>query len=325
MGNYHDQIGTDSRPDLSFDSIDALPVKRFDSKILFDPFEEQFNLPPAFVIVCDLFSVAVGDIGKQDNILIVFGINQMNTSQGFRVTMLGLLAGQPDDLVALQAGRTINWGGGFPIEPQILFGSNDKPTSTAVQVIQALVIQIRTIHNVDAAGHDWDHIQDVDIVGSSVRYVNKRWYSPLQVHNRVNFNSCLVLSKLCPWEQRQAQVNSRRVQSFHRFGDLVVTVKLLSMNDQYHSQIMINLPGTVCIGIGHSTEWYVGFDAHMIATSPQSIEGGSEVSEAIPEGELCEAHTKELIPTCKFLCTVISFVFGYNFPEFIFGNNIHKL
>lgn len=179
MGNYHDQIGTDSRPDLSFYSIDALPVKCFDSKILFDPFKEQFNLPPAFVIVCDLLDLTVGDISKQDNILIVFGIDQMNTSQGFRVTMFGLRSSQPDDLVALQAGRTIDWSGGFSIKPQILFGSNDKTTSTAVQVIQALVIQIGTIHNVDAASHDWNHIQNVDIVGATIGNMDKCGYSPL--------------------------------------------------------------------------------------------------------------------------------------------------
>jgi hypothetical protein len=40
MGNYHDQIGTDGCPDLSFDGIDALPIKRLDSQVLFDPFEE---------------------------------------------------------------------------------------------------------------------------------------------------------------------------------------------------------------------------------------------------------------------------------------------
>jgi hypothetical protein len=332
MGNYHDQIGADSRPDLSFDGIDALPIKRLDSSRihsgLFDPFEVQFpeeSGPPAFVIITDLFGIAVGDIGKKNNILIVFGINQTNTSQGFRVTMLGLLAGQPDDLVALQAGRGIDRRRGFSIEPQILFGSNDKEASSLMQVVQAFVIQIRTVHNVDAAGHDWNHIQDVDVVGPSVRYVNKRRYSAFQVHQCMEFDRGFLLSKLCPWEQRQAQVNGRGVQGFHRFGDLVFAIKLLSMNDQYHSQVMINLPGAVCIGIGQGAEWYVGFDAHMIATRPQGIEGGSEVSEAIAEGELSEAHAKELIPAFKFLCTIISFVLSNYFSKIIFRNNIHKL
>lgn len=325
MGNYHNQIGTDGRPDLGFDGIDTLPIKRLDSKILFDPFEKQFNLPPAFVIVCDLFGVAIGDIGKQDYILIVFGIDQVYTSQEFRVTMFGFLAGQPDDLVALQAGRTIDWSGGFSIEPQILFSSNDKEASSFVQMIQSLVIQIPAIHNVDAASHNRNHIQNIDIVCASVSYVNKRRYSAFQVHNCVNFNSCLVLAKLCPWEQRQTQVNGRGVQRFHRFGELVFAIKLLGLGDQYHSQVMINLPGAIGIGIRQGAEWYVGFDSHMITTRTQGIEGGSEVSEAIPEGKLSEAHAKELIPAFKFLCTIISFVMSNYFSKIIFRNVIHKL
>jgi len=169
MGNYHDQVGTYGRPDLGFDGIDALPVKRLDAKILFDPFEEQFNLPMTFVVVCDLLGIAVGNIGKQDNVLIVF------------------------------------------------------------------------------------------------------------------------------------------------------------MVDQYHSQIMINLPRSVCIGIGQSAEWHVGFDSHMITTRAERIEGGSQIPEAIAKSELSEAHTKELIPAREFLCTVISFVLLNYFSKFIFGNNIHKL
>lgn len=78
-------------------------------------------------------------------------VDQMYAPQELRVTMLRLLAGQTDDLVALQAGRAIDWGGGLSIELQILFGTNDKQSSIVVQVIQALVIQIRTIHYIDAA------------------------------------------------------------------------------------------------------------------------------------------------------------------------------
>jgi len=325
MGNYHDQIGTDGCPDLGFNGIDALPIKFLDSKILLDPFEEQFDLPPAFVVVCDLLGITIKNIGKQDNILIVLMIDEMYTPQGLRVTMLGILVGQPDDLVALQAGRAIDWSGGFSIESQILFSPDDKQTSSLVQVIQAFVIQIPAIHNVDTACHDWNHIQDVDVVGPSVRYVNKCWYSTFQIHQCMEFDRSFVLSKLCPWEQRQAQVNSRGVQGFHRFGEVVFAIKLLGMSDQYHGQVMINLSGTIGICIIQGAEWYVGFDSHMITTRSQSVEGGSEVSEAIAEGKLTEAHAKELIPAFKFLCTIISFVLSNYFSKIIFRNNIHKL
>lgn len=98
MGNYHDQIGANSRPNLGLDGIDTRPIKRFNPKILFDQFEEQFDLPPAFVILTDLFSFAITDIGKQNNILIIFRADQPNPPQGFRITIFRFLSRQSNDL-----------------------------------------------------------------------------------------------------------------------------------------------------------------------------------------------------------------------------------
>jgi len=40
-------INRDSNPDLGFYRVLGCAVKGFDSKILFDPFEEEFDLPTA--------------------------------------------------------------------------------------------------------------------------------------------------------------------------------------------------------------------------------------------------------------------------------------
>ena len=88
MAYYHDQIGTNGSPYLSFDGIDALPIERFDSQVLFDPFEEQFDLPTTLVIIGDLAGITMGYVGQQNNVLIILLVNQTHTSQRFRVIML---------------------------------------------------------------------------------------------------------------------------------------------------------------------------------------------------------------------------------------------
>jgi hypothetical protein len=72
MANYYDQICTDRSPDLCFDSIDALPIERFYSQVLFDPFKEQLDLPAAFVIVGNLAGITIWLCWSTNNILIVF-------------------------------------------------------------------------------------------------------------------------------------------------------------------------------------------------------------------------------------------------------------
>ena len=166
--NYHDQIGTDGGPYLCFDGIDALSIERFDSQVLFDPFEEQFDLPATLVIASDLAGITMGYVGQQNNVLIILLVNQTHTSQRLRVMMLGLLPCQADHLITLQAARGVDGCGGFSIELQILPSPDDKATALTVQVIQPLEIQISPIHNVDTACQNRDHIQDVYIMGLAI-------------------------------------------------------------------------------------------------------------------------------------------------------------
>jgi hypothetical protein len=325
MAIYHDQIGADGRPYLCFHSIDALPIEGFDPQILLDPFEEQLDLPATFIILANPGSVTIGNVGQQHNILIVLLVNQTDTPQRFRVTILGLIPCQPDDLIALQTGRGVDGCGGFSVELQIHPGSDDKATALSVQVIQPLEIQISPIHKVDAAGKDRDHIQDLHIIGLAIENMDKCGDSALQIHDGVNFNGSLLPAKPGLREQRQTQVNGRGVQDFNRFGHLIFAIQVLGMSDQYHGQILIDLPGAIGIGIGECTEGHIGFDTHVVTARPESIEGGGQVTQAVTKGELSKAHTKQLVPAREFLCTVISFMMVNDFSKFVFGNNIHKL
>lgn len=325
MANYHDQIGTDCRPDLCFDGIDALPIERFDSQVLLDPFEEQFDLPAAFIILGNLAGVAIGDVGQQDNILMMFLINQSDPSQGIRITVFGLWSRQPDDLVALQPGRGVNRRGGFPVELQVFSGPGDKPASLAMKMIQPFEIQVPPVHNVDTAGQDRDHIQEVYIVSLSIGNMDKSGDSALQIHHCVKFDGSFVFSELCPLEQRQTQIDGRGVQDFNRFGQLIFAIQFLCMSDQYHGQILINFPWPRSIGIRERTQGDALFDAHVIATSTECVKGRGQIPKAVPERKLSKTHTQELIPAFKLPYTVISFVLMNNLSKIVFGDNIHKL
>ena len=47
--NCHQQINRNRDPDLGPHGVLARAVERFDAKMLFDPFEEQFDLPAAVI------------------------------------------------------------------------------------------------------------------------------------------------------------------------------------------------------------------------------------------------------------------------------------
>ena len=43
--NGHQHVDSDCNPDLGLDGILGGPIKRFDTKVLLDPFEEDLDLP----------------------------------------------------------------------------------------------------------------------------------------------------------------------------------------------------------------------------------------------------------------------------------------
>jgi hypothetical protein len=43
--NGHQYVNSDCNPDLGLDGILGDPIKRFDTKVLLDPFEEDLDLP----------------------------------------------------------------------------------------------------------------------------------------------------------------------------------------------------------------------------------------------------------------------------------------
>ena len=43
--NGHQHVNSDCNPDLGLDGILGGPIKRFDTEVLLDPFEEDLDLP----------------------------------------------------------------------------------------------------------------------------------------------------------------------------------------------------------------------------------------------------------------------------------------
>ncbi len=74
----HEDINTDGDPDLRLHRIGRCAVKRFDAKMLFDPFEEKFDLPPAFVKLRNGQRGQIEIVGEKDEPYSGIGIDIPN-------------------------------------------------------------------------------------------------------------------------------------------------------------------------------------------------------------------------------------------------------
>ena len=122
----HHDVNADRDPDLGLHGIGAGGVEGFDPQVLLDPFEEQFDMPPALVDGCDGQRGKFEVIGQESQRLAGFGIDVADTTQSVGVECFAFRCRQTDDLIAPQARRSVDRIGVPDIEAKIAFGPRDK-------------------------------------------------------------------------------------------------------------------------------------------------------------------------------------------------------
>jgi len=89
---------------LSFHGVLGCTVKALDAKVLFDPFEEEFDLPTAFVERADCECWQGRLVGKKNKGSIVISIFKSDAADEFRIATMTVIAFEGNALVANNAG-----------------------------------------------------------------------------------------------------------------------------------------------------------------------------------------------------------------------------
>src|SRR6202035_1994201 len=110
-----EDVERDGDPDLGLHGIFGCAEEAFDPQVLLDPFEEQFDLPAAFVERGDGGRRQPELIGEEYQLLSRFGVPEADAPQVFGVMLGGVVAVQRDGLIANDAGRAVCGGGIDPI------------------------------------------------------------------------------------------------------------------------------------------------------------------------------------------------------------------
>src|SRR5271166_6827945 len=103
------------RATRSLHGIFGCPEEAFDPQMLLDPFEEQFDLPAAFVECADGGSRQPELIGEEYQLLSRFGVPEADAPQVFGVMLAGVVTVQRDGLIANDAGGGVCGGGIDPM------------------------------------------------------------------------------------------------------------------------------------------------------------------------------------------------------------------
>jgi hypothetical protein len=163
-------IDGDGDPDLGLDGVLGGSEEALDAQVLLDPFEEQLDLPAAFVEPCNGQCRQGEVVGQEDEDLAGFGIAICDAAELFGVALGRTDAGWDDDMVAAQAGGLIDGVGIEPCELEVGASPDDEEGGGLGQTVEAGEVDIAAVHDVEGAGLGDEFVEHPGIVPGRDRY-----------------------------------------------------------------------------------------------------------------------------------------------------------
>jgi hypothetical protein len=212
--NY--QVGAHRNPDLSLHGVGTRAVVVLDAQMPFDPAEEQFNSPSQLVKhghgQCGYFQI----VGKEDEFLAVFQVEESHSSQQHWVSCSGLLDCRLAVMVASQSGEAIYWLRTMALELKIGLGTCDEERASIGNHGQAGEVHVSTVHKIERTSLEIKMVESSHVVLACSSDVNASGDWASQVDLGVHLDACLGLTKVRPRKKRQRQIDRGGIQGINR-------------------------------------------------------------------------------------------------------------
>jgi len=325
----HQHVNGNSDPDLRFDRVLGSAIEGFDSKMLFDPFEEQLDLPPGLVQQGDGQSRHAEVVRQEHEFLARRRIGVPDAAQSVGITATRVKTFQSNRLIEMQAQALLDRMGIASTELRIGFGSGDEESTVAMNTMKPGKIQIAPVHDVEGSRFEGQIVEDVDVVNLAGGNNDKGRNASLQIQQGMQFDRSFVLSELGPREQGQAEIDRRGIQSegglLQFDAEIFVHIQNGGLLDQDMGEIGEDTPVSSFVGIGQSASGSQTVHSRMIELGPQGPQTRFDVAQALPVGELGERHHQELLVTGQRFCVSIALVPPHALVEFVPRQPVHHL
>ena len=281
--------------------------------MLFDPFEEQLDLPALPIQIGNHSGGQVGIVGQEDQSLAIV-VARLDTSNGARVGLGRCIQRQRSDLIEDDvAVGTVHKSRVASLEFGVALGSCDKESTLTVDSMESGEIEVAPIHQVEGIALDQQVVEYIDLVQFAVADVNETGDVAAQIEQRMHLHCSLGSTKWSPRVQRQTKVDGGRIECVNGCRQIdakrLVHIKRTGDADQVLAQVGINLPGPRRIGMSQ------GVARDRLAAEAQSIQSRRlraqidlNIAQRLSVGELSKGHRQELIEAREVLNLVIALV-----------------
>ena len=323
--NDEQQIVTNGYPDLRVNGVLGCSVEGFYMQMLFDPFEEQLNLPTFTVQFRNgqrIFNREV--VGQEVVDLASFKVFIHNESESIRISLDGVVTDKAYGLIGENSGVFVHRHGLNDIVDHVVLCASNKVSAFLMEVLVKFFKScISLVHQVKGTSFDWDIIHDFSIVDLARSKQNKCGNRAPQIHERMHLESSLPMVKLRPGAQFQAQLDGAAIERiYHLFKtnpQLFIFVKRCGFLNQSHRKVLINTPILLLVGLCKRR-----FGHHLDAGSAE-VKCSLNISQTRAVGELSKAHHHELVSAIELDSATVVFVATDALFEFVFVNERYNL
>lgn len=254
LDDGHKHINADGDPDLGLHGIVGSSVESFDSQVLFDPLEKEFDVPAAFVEVWNRQRWKIEVVGEKDEVLVCFEVDVADASKGVGIIFRRLISVENDRLVAAQSRCLVDVTIRSPSEVEVVFGADDEERHLLGEAMKSLEIDVGSIEDIKSSGFQGEIVEEIDVVHIPLGKSHKTRDSAAKIQERMQLHCRFVLAKACPGKERQAEVDRRRIEGIRCMVQVdtktIVGIQLSRFPDEDVRHVGMNTPVAFLVGIG---------------------------------------------------------------------------
>lgn len=198
-----------------------------------------------------------------------------------------------------------------------------------MEPVEACEVEVAAVEHIVRSPDGEEQIERLDIVPVPIGDGDHLGDVPAEVEERVEFDRPLVLAEPGPREQRQAEVDRRRVEGVHGGREVhpegLGRVEGLGNADEGLGKVGIDPPVARLVGIRERAARHPAPDAHVVEPGLHRAETRLDVAEALPVGPLGEGQTQELVEAREAADLVLALVAGHAGVELRQREALHDL
>ena len=310
-----------SHPDLSKDSVFGSTQKRFDFKVLFDPFEEQLHVPACLVDFGNGHGRQLEIISQEFIGDAACRVKVTDQPQGFDVFFVGLLACEFNRAVKKQAvfKRDIVLSGNAIV--QVIFGAGHKEGSGVIDPTEPVEVDIAPVDHIDAVR---DEVQKrtsgANIRALPIGHDHKGRDLALKLQLAMEFDRAFGLAELGPGEQFQTQVDGGGIKSAHgilkpklMIGSDGLAALQQAVKEFFHDSVI-----SLRVGFRQRGTLYSG-EPQVVELGLLGPQSGLDVPQAVLAAGLSIEEGGQLIPGGEFFDVSVPKVLGNCLIELMSG------